>query len=71
MQNGMILQAILDYLQMDIADEKAYAKVEEIAKQKEQEFGEHPVVIFYMAVAPQLVPGNCKKFRRITYLQRY
>lgn len=46
----------LSYLRMDIADEKAYPKIEEIAKQKEEEFGEHPVIIFYMAVAPQLVP---------------
>ena len=50
----------ISYVQMDIADEKAYRQIEEIAKQKEQEFGEHPTVIFYMAVAPQLVPTIVK-----------
>ncbi|MBA2250258.1 MAG: glucose-6-phosphate dehydrogenase [Chitinophagaceae bacterium] len=44
------------YIQMDVADEKAYAQIVEIVKQKEQEFGVHPNIIFYMAVAPQLVP---------------
>jgi glucose-6-phosphate 1-dehydrogenase len=47
----------IDYLQMDIGDEKAYTKIEEITKQKEAEFGQHPVVIFYMAVAPVLAEG--------------
>ena len=46
----------LSYLKMDVADEKSYTKISEIAKQKEQEFGERPTLIFYMAVAPQLVP---------------
>ena len=47
---------LLTYLKMDVADTAAYAKIEEIVKQKEQEFGVAPVLIFYMAVAPQLVP---------------
>ncbi|MGI8582621.1 MAG: glucose-6-phosphate dehydrogenase [Chitinophagaceae bacterium] len=46
----------LSYLKMDVSDEKAYSSIAEVAKQKEQEFGEHPTLIFYMAVAPQLVP---------------
>lgn len=46
----------LSYLKMDVADESAYLKIGEIVKQKEQEFGEPPLLIFYMAVAPQLVP---------------
>jgi glucose-6-phosphate 1-dehydrogenase len=41
---------------MDIADTNAYQQLADKIKQKEQEFGEHPVVILYMAVAPQLVP---------------
>ncbi len=55
----------LSYVQMDVADEKAYTKIEEIVKQKEQEFGEHPTVIFYMAVAPQLVPVIVKNLGTI------
>jgi glucose-6-phosphate 1-dehydrogenase len=46
----------ISYTHMDVADEKAYNQIAEIVKQKEQEFGEKPTVIFYMAVAPQLVP---------------
>jgi glucose-6-phosphate 1-dehydrogenase len=46
----------ISYIQMDISDGKAYSKIEEAARQKEEEFGTHPVIIFYMAVAPQLVP---------------
>jgi glucose-6-phosphate 1-dehydrogenase len=46
----------IDYVQMDIADTNAYQQLADKIKQKEQEFGEHPVVILYMAVAPQLVP---------------
>ncbi|PWT95896.1 MAG: glucose-6-phosphate dehydrogenase [Bacteroidetes bacterium] len=49
------------YLQMDAEDESAYVKISEIVKAKEKEFGEHPNVIFYMAVAPQLVPDIAKK----------
>src|SRR5215212_9206373 len=54
--NWKIFSDHIQYIQMDIADEKAYVKIAEITKQKEQEFGEHPTLIFYMAVAPQLVP---------------
>ena len=46
----------LSYLRMDVSDENEYNQISEIVKQKEQEFGEHPTLIFYMAVAPQLVP---------------
>ncbi|HEY5369900.1 MAG TPA: glucose-6-phosphate dehydrogenase [Hanamia sp.] len=50
----------LNYLQMDANDPKGYAKMEEIAKKKEAEAGVHPTVVFYMAVAPQLVPEIVK-----------
>ena len=53
------------YIQMDVADAAAYVKIEEIVKQKEKEFGEHPAVIFYMAVAPQLVPVIVKNLGTI------
>src|SRR5215211_98571 len=38
----------INYLQLDAEDEKAYAKLADITKQKEQESGEHPSIIFYM-----------------------
>src|SRR5580765_620329 len=43
------------YLQMDAADEKSYNRITEMVTAKETEWGERPNVIFYMAVAPQLV----------------
>src|SRR5450432_2988022 len=51
----------VSYLQMDAEKDEEYKKIADIVKTKEQEFGEHPNVIFYMAVAPQLVPDIAKK----------
>jgi glucose-6-phosphate 1-dehydrogenase len=55
----------MNYLQMDIADANAYQRVADIATQKGQEFGGHPAIIFYMAVAPQLVPVIVKNLGAI------
>jgi glucose-6-phosphate 1-dehydrogenase len=62
-QNGkwQTFSQCISYLQMDAENENEYTKIAEIVKQKEQEFGEHPNVIFYMAVAPQLVPTIASK----------
>ncbi len=49
------------YLQMDAEKEAEYQHIADIVKQKEKEYGEHPNVIFYMAVAPQLVPDIVSK----------
>ncbi len=46
----------ISYLKMDVADAAAYTGLQDIAEKKKEEFGEEPVVVFYMAVAPQLVP---------------
>jgi glucose-6-phosphate 1-dehydrogenase len=51
----------VSYLQLDAEKEEEFLQIAEIVKQKEQEFGEHPNVIFYMAVAPQLVPNIASK----------
>lgn len=51
----------VSYLQMDAENEAEYEKIAEIVKQKEAEYGEHPNVIFYLAVAPQLVAGIVSK----------
>jgi glucose-6-phosphate 1-dehydrogenase len=45
------------YLQMDAERVEDYQKLLEIVQDTEQRFGEHPNVIFYLAVAPQLVEG--------------
>jgi glucose-6-phosphate 1-dehydrogenase len=49
------------YLRMDAEKDAKYSGISEQIQIKEKEFGEHPNVIFYMAVAPQLVPDIAKK----------
>lgn len=44
------------YIQMDAAEESGYTKISELVQGKEKEWGRHPNVVFYLAVAPQLVP---------------
>jgi glucose-6-phosphate 1-dehydrogenase len=55
----------ISYLPMDINDEKDYVKIANAAKEKEAEFGVHPNIIFYMAVAPQLVPPIVKNIGKL------
>lgn len=47
----------ISYLQMDAGDAGAYTKLSDFVAQKKEEWGEQPNVLFYLAVAPQLVPG--------------
>lgn len=47
----------VNYLQLDAGDVAAYARITEYVQAKEKEWGVHPNVIFYLAVAPQLVPS--------------
>jgi glucose-6-phosphate 1-dehydrogenase len=49
------------YLQMDAEKDGDYSKIADIVKAKEAEMGEHPNVLFYMSVAPQLMPDIAKK----------
>lgn len=49
------------YLQMDADNADAYSKITDLVKEKEEEWGVHPNVIFYLAVAPQLVPSIATK----------
>lgn len=64
-ENWDKFSAHVDYLRMDINDEKDYAKISKAAKEKEAEFGVHPNIIFYMAVAPQLVPSIVKNLGKL------
>jgi glucose-6-phosphate 1-dehydrogenase len=50
----------ITYQPMDVTDGKDYSKIAKIAKDTEAEFGIHPNILFYMAVAPQLVPAIVK-----------
>jgi glucose-6-phosphate 1-dehydrogenase len=51
----------VSYLRMDAEKDEEYARIGEIIQAKEKEFGSHPNVIFYMAVAPQLVPDIARR----------
>ena len=51
----------VSYLKMDAEKDEKYTGIEQMIQKKEAEFGEHPNIIFYMAVAPQLVPDIAKK----------
>lgn len=50
----------VSYISFDVDDAKSYNKIDKIVSDKTKEFGVMPNVIFYMAVAPQLVPGIAK-----------
>src|SRR6185503_5840546 len=50
----------ISYQQLDLTNATDYAKIAKTSKDKEAEFGVHPNIIFYMAVAPQLVPTIIK-----------
>lgn len=58
-QNGHYQQFFehVNYLQLDAGDIKSYQLIADYVQKKEQEWGVHPNVIFYLAVAPQLVPS--------------
>ncbi len=51
----------ISYLKMDAEKDEKYTGISELVQKKQTEFGEHPNIIFYMAVAPQLVPDIAKK----------
>jgi glucose-6-phosphate 1-dehydrogenase len=51
----------VSYLQMDAEKDNDYSKIADLVKAKEAEIGEHPNVIFYLSVAPQLMPDIAKK----------
>lgn len=54
----------ISYLPMDVSDDGAYAKLADFVAAREKEWGVAANVVFYLAVAPQLVPdiaGNLGK----------
>lgn len=51
----------MQYLQMDAEKDERFDKISEFITAKKQEFGGEANVLFYLAVAPQLVPDIAKK----------
>ena len=46
----------IEYLKLDVADANGYEDLVKTIDKKKAELGTQPTIIFYMAVAPQLVP---------------
>lgn len=55
----------ISYMQMDAEDEGAYKNITGRVQEYEKEWNTHPNVIFYLAVAPQLVPDIAKKLATV------
>lgn len=53
------------YLKMDAEDDEAYKIITDTVKEYEQQWGLHPNVMFYLAVAPQLVPDIAHKLGKL------
>ncbi len=60
----------VSYLQMDAEKDEKYSGISERIQSKEKEFGEHPNIIFYMAVAPPAGSRYCKKTWSGKYIAR-
>jgi len=55
----------ISYLQMDAEDDAAYKNLADCVQKFEKDWNVQPNVIFYLAVAPQLVPDIAKKLSKI------
>ncbi|PUZ19991.1 glucose-6-phosphate 1-dehydrogenase [Chitinophaga costaii] len=56
----------VQYLHLDAENEADFQKITDLVKAKGGEWGEEPNVIFYLAVAPQLVPDIATKLGKLT-----
>lgn len=59
----------VQYLQMDAENPDAYVAISDLVEAKKQEWGVTPNVLFYLAVAPQLVPGIAQKLGKLAICQ--
>ncbi len=59
----------VQYLQMDAENPDAYVALSNVVEEKAKAWGESPNVIFYLAVAPQLVPGIAEKLGKLNVCQ--
>jgi len=58
----------VSYLKMDAEDQASYKNISQLVQQYEKEWETRPNVIFYLAVAPQLVPDIAKKLGSVKQL---
>lgn len=59
--------ARVGYLKMDAGKAEAYESIAQIVEQKQAEWGVAPHVLFYLAVAPQLVPGIATNLSKLPF----
>lgn len=55
----------IQYIKMDINEKSHYDQLASIAKEHEEKYKDHPDIVFYMAVAPQLVPVIVKQLSEL------
>ncbi len=55
----------IDYIALDAGKAEDYKKISAAVKQKEKEWNNHPNVIFYLAVSPQLVPKIAQNLSKL------
>lgn len=55
----------ISYIKMDINEKSHYDKLAQIEKEHEKKYKVHPDIVFYMAVAPQLVPIIVKQLSEL------
>ncbi len=55
----------VNYISLDASKSSDYKLISDEVKKKEQEWGSHPNVIFYLSVAPQLVPVIANNLRKL------
>ncbi len=60
-QQWAIFAANVSYYELDLQDDETYKKIATWINDKTKEWNAKPVIIFYMAVAPQLAPAIAKK----------
>ncbi|MBN9352131.1 MAG: glucose-6-phosphate dehydrogenase [Chitinophagaceae bacterium] len=57
----------LDYIKMDINEKTHFEKLASVVSEQEKKYGVHPNIVFYMAVAPQLVPVIVKHLSGLAF----
>ncbi|MCO5284915.1 MAG: glucose-6-phosphate dehydrogenase [Chitinophagaceae bacterium] len=57
----------ISYIKMDINEKSHYEQLEKIVDAHKQKYNETPSVVFYMAVAPQLVPVIIKPLSELKF----
>ena len=65
-KNWASFSPAISYLKMDAGDSGAYAKLSDFVATKEKEWGVSVNVVFYLAVAPQLVPDIARNLGKLS-----